>query len=277
MYIYIDILIITNIYADFLLLKSAAVLTHAPLKTLRGLAAAFLGGLSSLIILLPKLNLFLLVGIKLLTAALLVYTAFGCADMRIYLRRLFVFFLISFVYAGIGTVVSELLGGKFIASANGIVYVDFSMGALVITTIAAYLCVCVYRMLSDGGSNDEVYTLIISDRGKCVSISAVADTGNVLRDSFTGKPVIVCPGEKLAAVYGNIPCDISDDSFSSSLYGWRFIPYSTASGGGIIPIIHPEEVCLRSEQNGIIAMPDVYIGAGSSGMECAVFNPKIFA
>ncbi|MCC8043190.1 MAG: sigma-E processing peptidase SpoIIGA [Oscillospiraceae bacterium] len=275
MYIYIDVLIITNIYVDFLLLKATAVLTHSPLRVSRGIAAAFLGGISSLIILLPRLNPFILVTVKLITAAVIVLTAFGFPAKRGYLLKLFLFFLISFIFSGIGTAASYLLGGKFIRAANGVIYADFSMYSLVISTVAAYICVCVYRMLSDGRELDDEYTLVIGEKGRHISIPAALDTGNVLRDSFTGKPIIVCPCERLGEIYEHIPTDISASDTSQGMHGWRFIPYSTALGEGLMPIISPKEMWVKNRRTGEISRPNAYIGAASGQMVTAVFNPKI--
>ena len=72
MYIYADILLITNIYVDFLLIKSAALLTHSHLRTGRGIFAAFIGSIFSLAIFLPKAFSYILIPLKLISSVLIV-------------------------------------------------------------------------------------------------------------------------------------------------------------------------------------------------------------
>ena len=186
MFIYADVLIIVNIYVDFLLIQSAKTITHSPMKTSRGIIAAMLGSLFSLVIFLPRLPVWLMMLTKLISSAVIVFTAFGYENRRIYLKRLFIFYLTAFIYGGLGTGLAYISGGKLLVSRNGILYADFSLPALVITSIAAYACIAVYKHFADTSEEGAVYTVIVSDCYKTVSFKAISDTGNLLKDSFTG-------------------------------------------------------------------------------------------
>lgn len=278
LYIYADILIITNIYADFLLIKSTQIITHSPLKTVRACAAAMIGSLFSLTIFLPRMPSAALVLIKIISAAIIVYTAFGFENIRIYTKRLFIFWLAGFIFAGVGTALSYLFGGHMLVSRNGVIYADFSMASLVITSVAAYVSIAVYKHFADCSEEGAVYTVIVSDNGRTVSFKAIADTGNILKDGFTGKPVIVCGRNVLADLYDDVP----DESQMLSGQGgiavktrWRLIPMTTASGSGLIPIICPRDICIKNDETGRISSADAYLGAAPEENEFAVFHPKI--
>lgn len=275
MYIYADILIITNIYVDFLLIRSAAAITHSPLKTGRVIAAAVIGGFFSLAIFLPRSLSFLLAPLKLISSGVIVLTAFRFENASYFFRRILVFYICAFVYGGLGTGLAYLTGGRFITSRNGIIYADFSMPALVISSIAAFISIGIYRRLSDC-QNGGIYTVIVSDGGKTVSFKAMADTGNILRDSFTGKYVIVCPRNVLIGLYGMVP-DYESVAAGKSKLGkrWRLIPYSTVSSSGMIAVICPMDVCIKNDETGQISRADVYLGAAQNDCSAAVFNPKI--
>lgn len=279
MFIYADVLIIVNIYVDFLLIQSAKVMTHSPMKTTRGIFAALIGSLFSLMIFLPHMPLWLMMSAKLLSSAVIVFTAFGYESRRKFIKRLFVFYLTAFVYGGLGTGLAYITGGKLLISRNGILYADFSLPALVITSIAAYACIAVYKHFTDVSEEGAVYTVIVSDCDRTVSFKAISDTGNLLKDSFTGKPVIVCPRSELTRLYGDIPmCSDTDISSGKSLAlktRWRFIPWSTASGTGLIPVILPKDICIKNDETGCFAKADAYLGASPSDSIYAVFHPKI--
>lgn len=276
MFIYADVLIIVNIYVDFLLIQSAKAITHSPMKTSRGIIAAIIGSLFSLIIFLPSMPMWLLMTIKLLSSGIIVLTAFGYERRDAFFKRLFIFYLAAFIYGGLGTALSYISGGKLIISKNGIIYADFSLPALVITSISAYICIAVYKYFSDCSEEGTVYTVIVSDMGNVVSFKAISDTGNVLKDSFTGIPVIVCPVKALEQLYGDIPSVSCISSSAVALKSkWRIIPYSTASGSGLIPIIRPSEICVKNDETGRFSKADAYLGASCAEMEFAVFHPKI--
>ena len=161
MFIYADVLIIVNIYVDFLLIQSAKTITHSPMKTSRGIIAAMLGSLFSLVIFLPRLPVWLMMLTKLISSAVIVFTAFGYENRRIYLKRLFIFYLTTFIYGGLGTGLAYISGGKLLVSRNGILYADFSLPALVITSIAAYACIAVYKHFADTSEEGAVYTCLL--------------------------------------------------------------------------------------------------------------------
>lgn len=282
MYVYVDILIITNIYADFLLIKSTAAMTRSPLKLSRGIAAAVLGSLFSLTIFLPRLPPIALVIIKLFSAAPVVYAAFGFGSPAEYVKRLFIFFLMAFVYAGLGTTASGLFGGRLIVSRNGVVYGNLSLPVLIAASIAAYAAISIYRRAADITAEGTVYTVTVREGEKLVRFRAMADTGNVLRDMITGKPVILCSREDLKQLYGSVPAEEDFGEYGSSVAlktvptaKWRLIPCTTVTGTALVPIRRPEEVCLKNEETGVIRTADVYLGASPCKSELAVFNPCI--
>lgn len=56
--IYLDVLIVLNIYVNYFLLRATAKFTHTPLKTIRCIISSAIGSLFSLTILLPAGNFF---------------------------------------------------------------------------------------------------------------------------------------------------------------------------------------------------------------------------
>ncbi|MDE7293521.1 MAG: sigma-E processing peptidase SpoIIGA [Oscillospiraceae bacterium] len=304
MYVYVDILIITNIYVDFLLIKSTSIITHSRLKAFRGIAAAVLGSLFSLVIFLPKIPSLGLAAVKLFSAVPVVLAAFGYESRNVYFKRLFVFFMASFIFAGLGSAASSLLGGRVIVSRNGVIYGNFSMPVLIASTIGAYAVIQLYKRAADVSEKGGVYTVTARLGSKTVSFRALADTGNSLRDIITGKPVIIVNRGILSEIFGNIPDEAGlldipespppDQFFENAAAAskprqytqtlqcpkrrrhlWRIIPCKTVSGTALIPICRPDEVAVKNEETGQIRTADVYLGVSPIDCEFAVFNPKI--
>ncbi len=275
MYIYVDILIITSIYANFFLLKTTARLIHFPLRNGKCILAAILGSFFSLVILLPELNTLLLLMIRILSAALMIITAFRGRSPKELYRTGLIFFFVSFIFAGIEYGISVLFGGKNMIWHNSVLYVNISMLTLVISTIISYAAISFFRYYIDGGNSaDEKYTVTVTRNGRTVSFAAVGDTGNNLTDAFTGRPVIVCGKNYLSEIFE--PHELEEVlAAEKNVSGWRLIPFSTISSGGMLPVFKPSAVIIRSREKNIRRSADVYIGVVNKDMEYAVFNPKI--
>ena len=278
MYIYVDILIITSIYANFFLLKTTARLVHSPLKNGKCVIAAMVGSLFSLVILLPQLNSLLLLLIRILSAALMIITAFSGKTAKELYRTGLIFFFVSFIFAGIEYGISILSGGQNMLWHNSVLYVNISLLTLIISTIVSYAAISFFRYYLDGkNSADEKYTITITRDGKTASFTAVGDTCNNLTDIFTGKPVIVCGRNNLSELFERRELEeaLMSENRTKHINGWRLIPFSTIASGGMLPVFQPAAVIIKNSESSVRKSADVYIGVVNRDMEYAVFNPKI--
>lgn len=265
--IYVDVLIVLNIYVNFFLLRITAGFTHSPLRTGRCIAASVIGSLFSLTILLPSLGTVLSILIKLLAAVSIVALAFGFKGRKRLMINTAAFFAANFVLAGTVYSVYTILAPKFIHCNNACFYIDFSLLILIVTTAVLYLAVRLIRILADR-SPDDSYNVLIRAGKRAISLTGLADTGNSLVDYFTGSPVIICSSESFSELTG------SELDISLLPKGFRLLPCSAVSGSGLIPVFRPDEVLIRNCTSGERKPVDAVIGFGECGGK-AVFNPKL--
>ena len=277
MYIYVDILIITNIYADFLLIKATSRLCHTAVKNPRCIIAAVIGSLFSLIILLPELNTFLLLLIRIISAVVMVAVSFGRKPLTELYKIGLMFFFVSFVFAGIEYAVAAFLGESSTVWHNSVLYVNISLLTLVISTIAAYAALCLLRRIMDGGKSfDGDYTVIIMQGENHVSIKAACDTCNNLTDVFSGKPVIICSRSVITPLFEEKVLQYAMSAEGTeNIKGWRIIPYNTVNSAGLMPSFRPTGIYIKNNESGKIKYIDAYVGVVERELEHAVFNPKI--
>ena len=188
--IYIDVLIVLNIYVNCFLLRITAKLTNSPLRSGRCIAASAYGSLYSLLILAPELPAAAVTAIKLAAAVTVVAAAFGICSRKALLINTAAFFSANFILAGAVFAVYSWLGPDFIYIGNSCFYIDFSLIILVLSTAGMYAAVSVIRRFTDR-TPDGIYRVIIRYRGNSANIEGIADTGNALVDFFTGSPVII--------------------------------------------------------------------------------------
>lgn len=265
--IYIDVLLILNLYVNWLLLRGCAKLTHTKLSTLRCFIAAAVGSLTSLTVLLPQMPLFLSLIIKLLTAAIPVGTAFGINPLRQFMRCLSVFLCISFAFAGFMLALCTFSNSDILIWSGSCIYLHFSLTTLILCTAAAYFLLKIFSWVRlRFFHSDESYEIIVRLGVHTAKQTGLADTGNNLIDCFTGKAVIIFGKEALSS--------IPDTDCPEKLPGYRLLPYSTVSGSGLLPVFRPDEVIIKSISRGKTMSADVLIGIAEK-QKSAIFSPNL--
>ena len=273
--IYVDVLIVLNIYVNFFLIRATARLTHTPVKTSRCIAASVIGSTFSLTIFLPRMNFLIPLAIKLAAAAVITAAAFGIKDKSRTLRLVFYFYLVNFLFGGVIMLFYLTFRPGFMALGNTYFYIDFSLLSLIVFTAIAYFAVTLFRRFLDRGcSAGKKYSVVIRHGKKTVSIEALADTGNSLVDMFSGKPVIICRREDLCGI-ADFPSDFTAEN--AEFYrknSVRLIPYSTIGNTGMIAVFSPDEVVICDRETGKSRRVDAMIGINPKDVP-AIFNPKL--
>ncbi|MCL1903437.1 MAG: sigma-E processing peptidase SpoIIGA [Oscillospiraceae bacterium] len=262
--VYIDLLIIINLYITFFLIKATSVFLHRQITTKRVLLGALVGGASSLIILLPPLLFLFNALIKIVVGSIIVLIAFGYKTGYEYMKNSLIFIIINVVFAGFTLMLCFFASPLGMTHNNGIVYFNISFTVLIITTISAYVLIRLLRYAIDARSaGDRTFTITFTRSGKTVTLSALADTGNMLTDYFSGLPVIICP-----PLLSDLVMSDNNNAIPP-----RLLPYNTISSSGLIPVYKADEIIIKSDN-----MPDKSVKAliGISENDApAIFNPKL--
>lgn len=274
MVIYADILFITNLYVDFLLLYCVKAFLHLKTGTIRLLFGALAGALCSLSALLPGIPpaVSLLTGI--IGAALTTAAAFLPLKAGMYIKATASFWVLSFCFAGFFLFLCNFLSPKNLAVINGNVYFNLSPLMLFGMTLAAYLLLCLFRRFFVRSEPGIRFARIrITHNGNSAELFAKADTGNSLHEPFSGLPVLIA---EAAAVK-----DIMPEAAASFLNGSdptgkiRLIPYDGITGGGILPAFKPDDARFHKSTKPFACYIAVCEKKLSAGQFNALFNPDV--
>lgn len=241
MILYLDILLVTNWGIDFLLLHAVARLLHIPHRSWRTVAGAAVGALAACIVLLPPLPAWLAVVYKAATAWLMVAVAFGFRGGWTPWRRCAVLFLLSTAVAGAAMAVWWLFAPAGLTVVNGVVYCDLPPLLLIACTVGAYWLFWGYdRLTAHRRIAGRVYHLRLQYGGKTLTMPAFYDSGNTLREPFSGAAVAVAPYRLLA---DTLP-SAWNPAFTLPPRGARLVPYTSVGGRGVLPAFCPERLWL---------------------------------
>ncbi len=270
--IYVDVLIILNIYVNYLLLKTTAKITRTASGFSRIITASVYGSLYSLIILAPNLSTGMNIIIKSIAAITIVIVAFGIISIKRVITNSVTFFAVNFIFAGGIYGVYSWFSPEFMHYNNSFFYIDFSLIILLVTTAVLYYVVSLIRIIYDRIPDfSDRYSIVIRYNGKSAILNGLADTGNSLVDFFSGSPVIVCGVEGVCDLVGDCVKYKHTDNLPK---GFRLIPCSTIVKDHIIPIFRPDEIIICDIENGRRKNVDAVIGIASDCNK-AIFNPKL--
>lgn len=283
MVIYLDVLILINLYVTYFQILAVSVFTHRKTVWYRKLSAAGIGAVASLSIFIPQEMVLTLTLLKIFLCALIAFVAFGYTGFRAYAVSVLFLMLVSFVFSGLMLCVWLFAAPMKMLFINGTVYFSIDTMTIILSTCAAYGVVRIIRYILDkNGKTDGKYTVIIKNNGRECRLSALADSGNGMVDCFSGLPVIVCRRDMCADV--SPPAiemiennsDISDIG-TQMIKGVRIMPFSTVGKGGLICMFKAESVVIDDETNEekypVNALIGIVIG-GRQEYE-SIFNPKI--
>lgn len=269
MTVYADVLVIVNLYIDFFLLWCVKKALGFAAKTRRLALGALIGAVFSLSALAPLgKGCVLLLGIA--AAPAIVAAAFAPVGLKAILRAAVCFWGASMLLAGFFLFLLRFTAPGHIAVAGSIVYLDLSLPMLFFFTCGAYLVLVITaKLLPKSSFGLGLVTLRVCLGGRCAEIRAKADTGNLLREPFSGLPVIVCERRALKAL-------LPAQSHSAGVQGLRMIPFNSIGGSGLLPGLRPESVTNVKAGKPLNCWLAVSERPLSAGTYDAIFNPDQF-
>ena len=212
--VYLDLVIFLNFAVDFLLLLGTNRLTGYPSSVLRCVLAAGLGSVYGAVCLMEEFSFLGSLHWRLVSLVIMALLAFGWNINT--LRRGCVFVILSMALGGmaLGAQREELL-------------------SVIVCAVVLYgLC-----RVGFAGEGQTYRLLKLRYSGKTVTLLALQDTGNTLRDPITGESVVVISAEAACRLTGLQEKQLRDPLgtlSSNSISGLRLIPYRTVASSGML-------------------------------------------
>ena len=213
MKIYVDIIFLINLIYDFLILSSVNVVLKRFIKPKRIFFASFFGSVSAFSIFLPILNN---IYITIILSIIMVIIAFGYKDFIYLKNNLIYFYMVSVIYAGF----LYLINLKFnkhidmLDAYNYKVLINF-IGLMILSPIIYILHLYSYKNYSINHSN--YYKLEFSLFNRFYSTNAFYDSGNLVKDPYKGRAIILVSRKILDGDIKNkspiyVPCNLLNNS-----------------------------------------------------------------
>lgn len=219
--LYLDVYILENILLNLVLLVFTLIMMGRRIRFIRLLTAALAGGVLSVIPVIAGINYSIFYILLVWTAGLLmVMAASGGGTVSEQITGTLYFHILSFVW-------NKLIAGLGKIAGTG--YVVCILAVIIMGAVTIYLCIRRKRE-----RQRTVYEVQIAENGRKVSVKALLDTGNGLREPISGRPVSII--EK--GIYEELHCKEAQEKC-------RVIPYhSIGKEHGVMKGIQIEELVI---------------------------------
>lgn len=252
--VYIDILLFVNLIMNGAILFASAKLTGAKTSFGRFAAADLIVSGYGLTVCLPSLGFFVCTVTKTTVAILVSAVAFKTRSLRALLKHTCIFL---FCYFGYLAVLMSVQALPFCESSiyiqNNEIYFNIPVPTVIISALFLLLAANIAGRISASRKPSRAFCdCEVSLAGKTVKLRCFKDSGNMLKDSITGDPVMIA--EK------SIIKNVTDDLYKNTRI--RIIPYRTADGkSGILYAFRPDSVKIDGEtRRMLIAVSDTKLG-----------------
>ena len=176
--IYIDVLLVVNLYINYFLVRGTSLMLRRKVSPLRVILASAVGAVGSLLILVPDLNPILCVLIKIALGIGITFAAFGRQNKIDFLISSLSFLVVSFIFGGAMTALWNIAAPAGIFVRNGTAYFDIPIIAAALFTAALYGGFRVFRTIIDRRKPQSHAVVRIRNGAAEVTLDGLADTGN---------------------------------------------------------------------------------------------------
>ena len=273
--VYADLYVLVNAGMDLLCFMITAALMHRRILRRRAIPSAFLGGVYALGVLLIGASGVLAIALDLLAML------FMCAIVFFSKEEKFSFLL---KVTAVNVIVSAFLGGVMTALYAWLnrlnLPIEILEGDGISVWIFAVLAAVSGVLTARGGMFFGLSRKTRSVRveavlfGTPVTLSAMVDSGNFLKDPMGGRGVIVAERKKIThALPRNFPREGELNRSAELATRLRLIPTKTATGSGMLEAIVPDSLIIIDESGrheGDYLIAPVSLGDSAKGFDALI-------
>ena len=195
MKVYIDIIFLTNIIFDFIILLSVSLILKRNIKLYKIILGSLFGSftLAILFIRMNNIELFLY---KVIISIFMILITFGFKNIRYFFKNIYYMYLVSIIMGGFLTFINNNLSNYN----EGLLFINSNIKINIFISIlfSIILIISYIKNIKELKTNyNKYYKIDIYFNKNKISLNAFLDTGNKLIDPYKKRPIILVNENKL--------------------------------------------------------------------------------
>ena len=211
MTIYLDIILCENLLMNYIILFATYVIIKPKTKhpQIRMILSSLLGSIYAIIIYLNILSIYTNLLAKITLSVVMVYIAFAPPNIKQLLKQILIFYLVSFIFGGCTFALIYFLKPENVEMKNGVFVGIYPIKVGLIAGIIAFIITQIAFKINKSKLNNKNTFIEIElyNKNKMTKARALLDSGNMLKEPISQKPVIVVEKAILSKI---IPEEVLD-------------------------------------------------------------------
>lgn len=270
--IYVDVLVIINIYINYGLLLLTCFFCKYRANRLKLLLSALFGGIYSLIIAVPQISDFIIGVSRIPALIIMVLLAFGYSNKFQFFKMILSFLGVNFIFIGVMFLLWFFISPDNMYFNSGIVYFNIDTLTLLILSVVSYALIKFIGFITKNKVPAKtVYDLEITIDANKFRCRAFYDTGNNLTDPFSSEGVIIVSYDILKSILSE---DIFSD-ISKCEYKLNLIPVKSVGGTRLLPLMRTDNITV-SDYKSTIKLPRALIAVCKEKIHSGEFGALLY-
>ncbi|CCZ18246.1 sigma-E processing peptidase SpoIIGA [Clostridium sp. CAG:780] len=195
MTIYLDIILCENLLMNYIILFATYVIIKPKTKhpQIRMILSSLLGSIYAIIIYLNILSIYTNLLAKITLSVVMVYIAFAPPNVKQLLKQILIFYLVSFIFGGCTFALIYFLKPENVEMKNGVFVGMYPIRVGLIAGVIAFIITQIAFKINKSKLNNKNTFIEIElyNKNKMTKARALLDSGNMLKEPISQKPVIV--------------------------------------------------------------------------------------
>lgn len=199
MTIYLDLVFIENVCMNSIILFTTGLVTKTKNKIIRIIISSIIGALYVIGKYLTNSQIYSNIFIQIGLAFAMVYIAFLPPNIKWLFKYIIIFYLTSFVFGGCAFALLYYVKPQEILYNNGILTGTYPIKIAFLGAMVGLITLNIaFKLIKNRLSKNEMFCNVrIGYKEKEMTLRAIIDSGNLLREPITGASVVVIEKEKL--------------------------------------------------------------------------------
>ncbi|MGN1327026.1 MAG: sigma-E processing peptidase SpoIIGA [Clostridia bacterium] len=204
MTIYIDIIFVENILMNYIILFATLVIIKSRTKyqQIRLIVSSIIGSCYAVIIYLNILSIYSNIFAKIVLSIIMVYVAFGAQNVKLLLKQILIFYLVSFIFGGCTVALIYFIKPENVKINNGVFVGTYPIKVTLIAGVVAFIVTQIAFRINKNklNSKNTFFDIEIFFEEKTLKVRALLDSGNMLTEPISKLPVIIVEKEELKKI-----------------------------------------------------------------------------
>ncbi len=193
MTVYLDVIFLENICMNYIILLATGLILKKKISYIRILLSSTLGSIYVLVTYITNFQTLFGITMKILLSIAMIYIAFGSNSIKKQIKELLVFYLTSFAFGGTAFAMIYFIKPQNVVIKNGVYIGTYVFNTILIGGIVGFILInIVFKIVKRKITKEDMNCKmkIIFD-GNFVEVKTMIDTGNMLKDPISQKPVAI--------------------------------------------------------------------------------------